>query len=122
MSFTPKREGISNKRLLGTQYELLAIAYLEAKHYTILEHSYRCRFGEIDIIAKDDEYIVFVEVKYRKRVDYGYPREAVNYKKRQHILRTAMYYLRTKIGYEVASRFDVIEILETSITHLEAAF
>ena len=80
------------------------------------------RFGEIDIIAKDDEYIVFVEEKYRKRVDYGYPREAVDYKKRQHILRTAMYYLRTKIGYEVASRFDVIEILETSITHLEAAF
>ena len=118
----PKREDISNKRLLGTQYELLAIAFLEAKHYIILEHSYRCRFGEIDIIAKDDEYIVFVEVKYRKKGDYGYPREAVNYKKKQHILRTAMYYLKINIGYEVASRFDVIEILETTITHLEAAF
>lgn len=122
MNSIPKQEEIGNKRTLGTQYELLAIAYLKEKKYTILEHSYRCRFGEIDIIAKQGEYIVFVEVKYRKKKDFGYPREAVNYKKRQHILRTAMYYLKTKIGYEVASRFDVIEILGDTITHLEAAF
>ncbi len=122
MNSMPNQEGTSNKRVLGTRYELLAIAYLKDKHYTILEHSYRCRFGEIDIIAKQGEYIIFVEVKYRKKEDFGYPREAVNYRKKQHILRTAMYYLKTKIGYEVASRFDVIEILENTITHLEAAF
>lgn len=122
MNSMPKQENIGNKRVLGTKYERLAITYLEEKHYVILEHSYRCRFGEIDIIAQDEEYIVFIEVKYRKRGDYGYPREAVNYNKQRHILRTAMCYLKVKIGYEVPVRFDVIEILENTITHLEAAF
>lgn len=122
MSSILKQEDVGNKRILGTKYELMAIAYLQDKHYLILEHSYRCRLGEIDIIAKQGEYIIFVEVKYRKSKDFGYPREAVNFKKKQHIVKTAMYYLKTKVGYEVPMRFDVIEILENQITHLEAAF
>ncbi len=122
MNFTQKQEITGNKRLLGLKYEQLAIDYLQEKQYLILEHNYRCCFGEIDIIAQDGIYIVFVEVKYRKRGDYGYPREAVDYKKQRHIISTAMYYLKSKIGYEVPIRFDIVEILETTITHLQAAF
>lgn len=117
-----KQEVIGNKRLLGLKYEQLAIDYLQEKQYLILEHNYRCFLGEIDIIAQDGTYIVFVEVKYRQRGDYGYPREAVNYKKQRHIISTAMYYLKSKIGYEVPIRFDIVEILESAITHLQAAF
>lgn len=115
-------KGAMNKRAVGSRYEELAAAYLLRKGYLILEHNFRCRLGEIDIIAKDDEYIVFIEVKYRKTKKFGYPREAVTYLKQQHIIRTAQYFLTVKVGYELPCRFDVIEILDNQITHLEAAF
>ncbi len=117
-----KQEGALNKRSLGKKYEQMAAAYLQDKGYHILYHNFQCRLGEIDIIARHNAYLIFVEVKYRKRKDYGYPREAVNFKKQQHIIRTAAYYLLTHVGVEVPCRFDVIEILEEQITHIEAAF
>ena len=54
-----------NKRKTGTFYEKQAARYLESRGYEILWHSYRCRFGEIDLVARDGAYLVFVEVKYR---------------------------------------------------------
>ena len=117
-----KPEERVNKRQLGTYYELLAIQYLISKGYTILIHSYRCRFGEIDIIARDKEYTIFIEVKYRKSGMYGYPREAVNINKQKRIIRTAMCYLKNEVGYESLIRFDIIEFLEDKVTHLESAF
>lgn len=122
MSYMPKQKSTINKRAVGSHYEGLATAYLLEKGYEILESNFRCKFGEIDIIARDNEYIVFIEVKYRKTKQFGYPREAVTYQKIMHITRTAQYYLLTKVGYEKACRFDVIEILDGTITHLEAAF
>lgn len=118
----PKQKAIINKRAVGSQYEKLATAYLMEKGYQILYNNYYCKMGEIDIIARDHEYIVFIEVKYRRTKQFGYPREAVTYQKRKHILRTAQYYLLTQIGREQACRFDVIEILDGKITHLIAAF
>lgn len=117
-----KQEEVVNKRQLGTYYELLAIQYLINKGYTILVHSYRCRFGEIDIIASYKEYTIFIEVKYRKSDMYGYPREAVNINKQRHIIRTAMCYLKNEIGYESPIRFDIIEFIEDKMTHIESAF
>ena len=61
-----------NKRMEGSRYEKLAARYLEQKGMDILELNYRCRTGEIDIIARDGEYLVFVEVKYRKTKRAGY--------------------------------------------------
>lgn len=122
MSYMPKQKSTMNKRAVGSQYEGLATAYLLEKGYQILENNFRCKFGEIDIIASHNEYIVFIEVKYRKTKQFGYPREAVTYQKIRHIVRTAQYYLLTQVGYEKACRFDVIEILDQTITHLEAAF
>lgn len=118
----PKRKGTINKRQLGFQYESMAAEYLITQGYEIMCQNFYSKFGEIDIIARDHEYIVFIEVKYRKTKQYGYPREAVTYKKRRHILRAAEYFLLTQVGMEQACRFDVIEILDNQLNHLVAAF
>lgn len=122
MIYTPKQKNTINKRQIGTVYEKQAVAYLQAKGYKIICQNYRCRCGEIDIIAEKDAYIIFVEVKYRRTIAYGYPREAVNFYKRKHIYQTAMYYLLSHYRQEKPCRFDVIEILQGQLTHIEAAF
>ncbi|PHV71180.1 YraN family protein [Sporanaerobium hydrogeniformans] len=111
-----------NKRELGNYYEELAVQYLKEKGYRILNKNFYCRFGEIDIIAEQNKTLVFVEVKYRQSSYFGYPCEAVNYKKRQRIGRTACFYLRQYYRYEVSCRFDIIEVLEGNIHHIESAF
>ncbi len=111
-----------NKRAIGSQYEELAASYLKEKGYKILGKNFHCPYGEIDIIAEQEDNLIFVEVKYRKNSLYGYPREAVNYKKKQRIELTARFYLRHYYRYEKSCRFDIIEILEDKITHIEAAF
>lgn len=120
MTYMPKQR--ANKRAIGSYYEQVAKVYLEQQGYHILATNFRCKLGEIDLIAQQDAYIIFVEVKYRRTLAFGYPREAVNYTKQQHILRTAQYYLITKVGYEAPCRFDVIEVLDEKVTHLKAAF
>ncbi|MBP3887575.1 MAG: YraN family protein [Cellulosilyticum sp.] len=122
MTYTQKQKDVPNKRVVGSYYETLASEYLVKQGYEIICHNFRSRFGEIDIIAKDHEYIVFIEVKYRKTKQFGYPREAVTYRKQRHIIRTAQYFLLTHIGREQSCRFDVIEILDHQLTHLVAAF
>ena len=100
---------IMNKRQTGSEYERRAAQFLESKGVRVLEVNYRNRKGEIDHIARDREYLVFVEVKYRKNVQKGSPEEAVNYKKRQNICRVADYYRMTHgIGEFTPIRYDVI--------------
>lgn len=112
-----------NNRSLGTKYEKLAGEYLENKGYQILEYNYRCRMGEIDIIALDGEYIVFVEVKYRKSLAQGYPCEAVTRKKQQTILKVAMVYMNQHgYGVHTPMRFDVVGIQGQEIMHIRNAF
>lgn len=111
-----------NNRQIGSYYEQKAKIYLESLGYTILQMNYRCRLGEIDLIAKDNEYIVFVEIKYRYSAKCGLPRESVNYYKKKRIVNVAKYYLMAHYKKEVACRFDVIEILGDQLTHLKAAF
>lgn len=112
----------SNNRYVGSSYEALTVKYLKDIGYTILETNYRCRSGEIDIIAQDQEYIVFIEVKYRKTKNYGYPRESVNFYKQKHILSVAKYYLFRHKLINKNCRFDVVEILGGQITHIKNAF
>ncbi|WP_105619578.1 YraN family protein [Vallitalea okinawensis] len=110
-----------NKKVKGDEGEKRALNYLLAKGYTIKVKNYRCPYGEIDLIAMDDNTFVFVEVKYRKSIRYGYPREAVNGYKRQKIYKTALWYISS---YQLESnfRFDVIEILGDQIEHIVDAF
>ena len=113
---------IYNKRTIGNEYEDRAVRYLENCGYVIVERNFYCKQGEVDIIAKDKEYLVFVEVKYRKDTKKGYPSEAVNYCKKKRIIKAAKYYLY-KNGYDnQAVRFDVISIIGDDIELIKDAF
>ena len=110
-------------KVLGIQGEAIAKEYLINKGYIILETNYNNKIGEIDIIAKIDKTIVFIEVKTRQSLRYGHPREAVNYYKQQKIRNVAVGYLKFKGLYEkVNMRFDVVDILGEEITHIQNAF
>lgn len=112
-----------NKRQTGTSYEIKAEEYLMQKGYKILEHNFRNRTGEIDIIAKDGEYFCFIEVKYRTTNDFGSPLEAVDYRKQNQIRKVAMYYLmKNKLSEWTPCRFDVIGFEGEKMTHIENAF
>lgn len=111
-----------NRRETGSQYEQLAGSYLESCGYEILEYNYRCRIGEIDIIARDGEYLVFCEVKYRRGSDTGNPLEAVDWKKQKVISKCALYYLTVNHLTNHACRFDVVGVLGKEITLIKNAF
>lgn len=112
-----------NKRAVGTAYEKLAGAYLEQQGYEIVMYNFRCRMGEVDIIAKDGEYLVFVEVKYRSSERSGNPLEAVNVKKQRIISKVASYYCLTHgYGETKPCRFDVVAINGTEYTLIKNAF
>lgn len=115
-------EAVLNKRELGTQKELLAMQYLRQQGMIILERNFRCRMGEIDLIARDGSYLVFVEVKYRTTNRYGSPLEAVNVRKQQTIRKVAQYYLLGRKQTDAPVRFDVVGICGEEITHIKNAF
>lgn len=97
-----------NKRAVGMDYEQEAARYLEALGYRIRERNYRCRMGEIDLIAMEGGYLVFIEVKYRAGLHTGEPQEAVDYRKQKKICLAASYYcLVHQISMEQPCRFDV---------------
>lgn len=98
------------KKERGKQGEEIAAQYLKEKGYQILERNFYAKRGEIDIIAKEKQEIVFVEVKTRSNHQYGNPAEAVNLHKIHHIYDTAKYYIYRKKLENIPTRFDVIEI------------
>lgn len=112
-----------NKRQLGADYEHLAAEYLQALGYEILERNFRCRSGEIDLIAREGEYLCFVEVKYRAGNACGSPLEAVGYRKQMQILKVARYYMmKESMMMDTPCRFDVVAIEGKEIMLLRNAF
>ncbi len=112
-----------NKRVVGNAKETQAIHHLINVGYKILERNYYTRAGEIDIIAKDGDYLAFVEVKYRWNEAYGFPSEAVSTRKQRKIIQCARYYLLTHgYGEYVPCRFDVIVLLGEEIRLLKNAY
>lgn len=110
-------------KIIGLKGEVEAREYLVKSGYQILETNFKNKIGEIDIICKKDGVIVFVEVKRRESIKFGYPREAVNYHKQQKIRQVATGYLKYKGLYEkCAVRFDVIDLIGDNLTHIENAF
>ena len=103
----------------GAAGEVIAARFLREKGYMILTANYRCRQGEIDILAADRSYIVFVEVKTRCEGALYAPREAVTAAKRRRILTTAMLYL-SRHPSELQPRFDVVEVVTKPNAPLEA--
>ena len=112
-----------NKRKFGIIGEKIAQGYLTNKGYEVIETNYYTKRGEIDIICKKDNCIIFVEVKTRTSLKFGTPAMAVNYTKRKHIKAVAKMYLHlNKLnGFEI--RFDVVEVFINSgkcnINHIE---
>ncbi len=106
----------------GAMGENLAADYLRRQNYKILKTNYRSKAGEIDIIAKNNDDVVFVEVKTRSSTDYGNPGEALSKSKKRHIVKTAMHYLMEMDDFSNNYRFDVIEILPGEVNHIENAF
>ena len=110
------------KKFLGRAGENKAIEYLTKKGYKILQKNFKTYVGEIDVIAKDGEEIVFVEVKTRSSESYGSPGEAVDYKKQEKYVKVATEYLIRNKKEGANCRFDVIEILNGQINHVIDAF
>ena len=104
-----------NQREVGTRQESRAAEYLESLGYHILARNFRCRFGEIDLIAEKDGVLMFVEVKLRTNLQYGAPREYVTVKKQEKLRAAALLYLSER-ELDVPARFDVAEVY-TDVRH-----
>ena len=111
-----------NNREHGIDGENIAVEYLKKQGYVILERNYSVKVGEIDIIAKDKDTIVFVEVKSRENTKFGRPIESITPQKVHHIIRTAQWYLSAKRKHNSPCRFDVVEVLRGEVTHVKNAF
>lgn len=112
-----------NKRTVGSQKEETAAAFLSGCGLHVTEHSFRDRFGEIDLIARDDDTLVFIEVKYRKTASTGHPEEAVGISKQKTISKVAAHYmLYRKYPPSTPVRFDVVAIEGEDIRWHKNAF
>ncbi len=110
---------------IGLRGEDIAAKFLKEKGYYILYRNYKTPYGEADIIAKDNDTVVFVEVKTRSNLSFGYPFESVNLKKQERLKRIALNYLKVA-NYPTKIRFDVISISSenglSKIEHIKEAF
>lgn len=105
-----------DKKEIGAFGEKIAGAWMKKNGYAIVERNYRCRAGEIDIIACRGGVLVFTEVKTRTGDAFGTPAEAVDRRKQQHMRRAATWYMQAHRIYDTPVRFDVVEVM---IDHLK---
>ncbi len=114
-----------DRRAFGQRGEKIAAEYLTARHFLILERNFYSPFGEIDIIARDGEVIVFVEVKSSRTTTFGHPAGWINRRKQKRLALTAQYYLQ-KTGKNNFCRFDAVIIKyvnnKPQITYYKEAF
>ena len=118
-------EKIKNKsfnKVTGNSAEKKVVEFLKNEGYKILETNFSCVVGEIDIICKDKDTIVFVEVKYKNSDYFGLPREAVTPYKQNKIRKVSLVYLRKHDLFDVPIRFDVVDVLQGEITHIKNCF
>ena len=111
-------------KLKGNSGERIAEKYLKNIGYMIIEKNFSTDVGEIDIIAQDEDYLVFVEVKARADESFGFPAEAVNLRKQKKISMVASEYIKKRMLFGSNVRFDVIEVFfnENSVNHIKNAF
>ncbi len=114
------------RRRKGNDGEVLAAEYLVKQGFEILDRQYLTRLGEIDLVARDGDEIVFVEVKARFGLDFGHPEEAVTPSKLRKIANTAQLYIRQKGMIDVSFRIDVVAVRldmnPPEIVHLENVY
>jgi putative endonuclease len=117
----------THNKSLGAQGEALAVTFLCGLRYQLIERNFRCKGGEVDIIAKDGRTLVFIEVKTRNSEGYGPPQLAVTPFKQRQISKAALTWLARTRQEDVSARFDVIAIMLSSsdaprIEHITNAF
>lgn len=120
---------MGRNNVVGAWGEAIAAAYLRKKRYRIIAANYHCRYGEIDLIASNSKFLVFVEVKLRKSANFAQALEHVDYHKQNKIRMTAEMYL-SESPTNLQPRFDVIEVYapegidtkKPKVYHLEDAF
>ena len=119
---------LDSRKEVGNKGEKLAAKFLKRKGYKIIQRNYKCKLGEIDIIAEQDRTIVFVEVKTRRTQEFGPPQYAITAAKKRQISSVALLYIREKKFVEQSCRFDVIGITfppesrKPRIEHIQNAF
>lgn len=112
---------------LGARGEKIAAAFLKDRGFRIVARNYRCPLGEVDIVAVDEDTIVFVEVKSRSSADAADPEVSVHHEKRRRITRAAKYFVSRKSVHDQPCRFDVVAVVlpergEPEIEHFKDAF
>ena len=111
-----------SKKEIGDYGEKLAVKYLKKQGYKILSTNYKIKYGEVDIVAKDGLFTVFVEVKYRSKKLYGLPSEAVDAHKQNKIKYVASQYVLSHKDENMLVRFDVVQIIDGKIELFKSAF
>lgn len=113
---------------IGNYGEKIAQNFLKKNGYHILDCNFRNHIGELDVICRKQNLLIIVEVKSRYNLDYGFPRESVNYQKQKSIIKLTYSYIYLKKLYNLNIRFDIIEVLfnnnnsKYKITHIKDAF
>lgn len=116
-----------DNKTIGARGEEIACAYLKGQKFTIVERNFRCKGGELDIIAREGKTLVFVEVKARRTLSFGPPQMAVTPFKQRQISKAALTWLARKKQFGVNARFDVVAVLLPDhtvpvIDHIRNAF
>jgi putative endonuclease len=117
---------VDGRQDLGRRGEAVAEAFLRARRYTIVARNYRCRAGEIDLVALDGPTLVFVEVRSRRGTARGTPLESVDGRKQARVARVARHFLAVQGWNDRDARFDVIgirfEVEPPAVDHVAGAF
>jgi putative endonuclease len=100
----------TKKITTGKEGEKIAAAFLKKNGYRIIEINFRCPIGEIDIVAKEKDDLVFVEVKTRKSIELGYPEQAVGIRKQKKMSQLALWYLQKRKIADTNARFDIVAV------------
>ncbi len=102
---------IKDHNVKGRYAENIALHYLQQQGLTRLYENFSCKHGEIDLIMRDRDYLVFVEVRYRKKIQYGHPLETINYAKQKKIIKSIEYFLIKNPQYnQLACRIDALAL------------
>ena len=119
---------LDSRKEVGAKGEKLAVKFLKRKGYKIVQRNYTCKLGEIDIVARQDGTVIFVEVKTRRTQEFGPPQSAITAAKKKQISRVALWYVKEKKFMDQSCRFDVIGITfspesrKPRVEHIENAF
>jgi len=109
------------KQALGIKGEKLALHFLRQRGYKIIARNFSCRFGEIDIIARQGKTTAFIEVKTRTSCEFGLPQEAIRPEKLKHLWRSAQFYIKRYANPEGEFRFDAVAVVlskDKALIHL----